>query len=343
MTNVIPAAKLEERLEVSMFLRGALAFSVMVWAAPGWAQVVGGACDSLNPTFPCSGNVVLFCPTAEDVAADTSGVLVVNQYAEAIDCGDILGDGMVNGVCYLDANIGGWCSMPDGEGCAFSSGSNNLFMSCGDATGPSPSQLCDLDTGLCASYPGGCSTDAKICNGTDLIYCGGGAETWPGAIGFDCTATETGGTGCSAGACIGLIDGSACSDPDFLCAAGLVCGNQDLNGVGTCTPGVGPAPDAGNAPPPDAGGVSPSPDAGSPPPPPPQDAGTGTSTPDSGTGGIGGASSSDGGVVAGGDEKEAPPGGYASGGCFARQHSGGAFSSLFALFLLLGSRWRRRT
>jgi hypothetical protein len=334
-------------------------FAILLVAAwPAQAQVAGGACDSTTQTYPCSGSTILYCPTPEDAAADTTGQTTANVWTVAIDCADILGDGMVTGVCYVDANVGGWCAMPVGENCAFSTGTSSLFMACGDSTGAAPNLTCDLDTGICESYPGGCSVDAKICNGNDLIYCGGGAMSWPGALNFDCTGMDVGGTGCSAGACVGLADGSSCNDTEFVCAAGLNCANKDVDGYGTCQAGVGPAPDAGTAPAPDAGSVGPAPDAGSTAPPP--DAGSTSAPPDAGsTGGGNGdtngttnGGTTNGGATNGttnggaddgsGDVKEAPPGGYASGGCFARQHATGPLTGLTLLFFLLGGRLLKR-
>jgi hypothetical protein len=228
--------------------------TVICFSLPAFSQAVGEACASATDTAGvCAGDAILFCPSAEDVAADTTGTLTADQWAEGINCGDLIEGEGIAGTCYADTE-GPWCTFPAGEFCAFQdSAGDSIYFFCG-ATAPDASMYCSLDDGTCTAHGATCADDLLTCDGTTLVICAG-PELGPFNRGFDCTTTgDTGvnGTGCSSGTCTGIVAGGPCDGDVFLCADGLTCnasqvcddgsgggGNGGGNGT-TTTPDAGP-------------------------------------------------------------------------------------------------------
>jgi hypothetical protein len=185
--------------------------AVLLLAACGGGKVT---CPASGSTGACAGSSAEWC----DGSATTPTTL---------DCATLA----TGGTCATVTGLGAWCAAPVGQKCLVTGHeARGAVLSCGTGA-------CDADLG-CVAATATCtpsSSFAATCQGDLLVT---DCTAWGEPVVKSCTGSAVKGTGCSAGACVGVPAGSACS-AKVQCAAGLSC-----NASGVCdafTPASHPA------------------------------------------------------------------------------------------------------
>ncbi len=156
----------------------------------------------------CNGTVAQWCSGTQ---------------ASTLDCSMLrdVGGALSGGQCSTGASFGAWCAVGMGKTCVLGGQARNGYLYCGDATGPSATLGCDLDNG-CTPSTATCTSDAgsaPTCQGDQLVV---DCTAWGQPVVHSCTSAAIGGTGCQAGACVGIPDGRPCG-ATLQCAAGSAC------------------------------------------------------------------------------------------------------------------------
>lgn len=185
------------------------------------SSTTGTGCGNVTLAGSCAGNVLTYCDPAEGLV-------------RTVDCAT------TNQLCdEINASYGFDCAQPVGAECL---GRDGVFLCAG--TNPACLIAPNATSGqvtLCRDNVGTCTPSADfvpVClNATTLA-----ADCTQGQpLGYDCVAV--GGTGCTAGACVGITAGNLCSDLT-RCAAGLTC-QPDAQGASRCTAGGGSSSSSG--------------------------------------------------------------------------------------------------
>jgi hypothetical protein len=175
--------------------------------APTTDPGIGQACGSLTLEGDCVANWARWCdPSTSKVAA--------------VDCS------LEGNACGMAPSFGSICVAPAGRACYFEEeGIDGYYThACGVGTQTSPSMACDVFDG-CVDGIGSCTPPpvgqsfAPVCVGTRLVMA---CSTWGQGVVASCVSSSIGGTGCSAGNCVGIRSGFGCGQ-GFQCASGLTC------------------------------------------------------------------------------------------------------------------------